>query len=169
MFVPKTKLISSCYGIKKANSLSEVWFSVWGKRTNKKKLTSTPKLEFLPPITEIFLLNVLRAHYLEQLPATQTSGNRPCQLKCLIIESGSVLLFFEFLAIHIYLLRNWILKKNKNMLVTDHFLSYIVILINVHPCIKHKNLFYSIYVITTITVFACVFMLLLPLIFVEEF
>ena len=31
-----TKLISSCYGIKNANSLPEVWFSVWGKRTDKK-------------------------------------------------------------------------------------------------------------------------------------
>ena len=37
----------------------------------------------------------------------------PCQLKCLIIESEPVL-FFEFLAIHIYLLRNWTLKKKKN-------------------------------------------------------
>ena len=168
MFVPKTKLISSCYGIKNANSLSEIWFSVWGKRTDKKKLTSTPKLEFLPPITEIFLLNILRAHYLEQLPATQTSGNRPLSVKMSHYRIR-VSLVVEFLAIHIYLLRNWILKKNKNMLVIDHFLSYLVILINVHPCIKHKNLFYSIYVITTITVFACVFLLLLPLIFVEEF
>ena len=48
---------------------------------NELKLTSTPKLEFLPPITEIFLLNILRAHYLEQLPATQTSGNRPLSVK----------------------------------------------------------------------------------------
>ena len=57
-----TKLISSYYGIKNTNNLSEVRFSVWGKRTGK-KITSTPKLEFLPSTKKDFLLKVLRAHY----------------------------------------------------------------------------------------------------------
>ena len=57
-----TKLISSYYGIKNTNNLSEVRFSVWGKRTGK-KITSTPKLEFLPSTKKDFLLKVLRARY----------------------------------------------------------------------------------------------------------
>ena len=41
VYAENAKLISSCYGIKNANNLSEVRFSVWEKRT-RKKLTSTP-------------------------------------------------------------------------------------------------------------------------------
>ena len=96
VYAESTKLISSCYGVKNANNLSEVRFSVWRKRTGK-KLTSTTKLESLPPTTEVFLLNVLRAHYqacvwnscLQPRPPKMD----PYQVKCLIIESGSVLLF----------------------------------------------------------------------------
>ena len=43
VYAKSTQLISSYYGIKNMNNLSEVRFSVWGKRT-RKKLTSTPKL-----------------------------------------------------------------------------------------------------------------------------
>ena len=76
---------------------SEVRFSVWGKQTGK-KLTSTPKLESLPPTTEVFLLDVLRAHYqasiwnscLQPRPPKMD----PCQVKCLVIESWSVLFFY---------------------------------------------------------------------------
>ena len=48
--------------MRRLTSTSQVHFTVWGKRTGK-KLTSTPKLESLPPTTEVFLLNVQRAHY----------------------------------------------------------------------------------------------------------
>ncbi|XP_066928156.1 uncharacterized protein [Clytia hemisphaerica] len=61
-----TKLIAACYGIKLDEpDLSKARFFLWAKRT-KKKLSTTlkpPKLESLPPTTEVFLLNVLRAHY----------------------------------------------------------------------------------------------------------
>ena len=43
VYAKSTKLISSCYGVKNANNLSEVRLSVWGNRTGK-KLTSTQKL-----------------------------------------------------------------------------------------------------------------------------
>ena len=97
VYVESTKLISSYYGVKNANNLSEVRFSVWGKQTGK-KLTSTPKLESLPPTTEVFLLNVLSAHYqasiwnccLQPRPPKMD----PCQVKCLVIESWSVLFFY---------------------------------------------------------------------------
>ena len=62
VYAESIKLISSCYGVKNANSLSEVRFSVWGKRT-RKKLTSTSKLESLPPAAEVFILNALYVHY----------------------------------------------------------------------------------------------------------
>ena len=51
----------------------------------------------------------------------------------------------EFLIIHIWRKR----RRKKHLL--DHFSPCIVILLNVHPCIKHNNLFFYIYVITTIT------------------
>ena len=62
VYAKSTKLIPSYYGIQNMNNLSEVRFSAWGKRTGK-NLTSTPKLEFLPPTRKNFLLRVLRAHY----------------------------------------------------------------------------------------------------------
>ena len=57
-----TKFISSCFGVKEVDNLSELRFSVWGKRTGK-GLTSTPKLKSLPPTSEVFHLNFLRVHY----------------------------------------------------------------------------------------------------------
>ena len=62
VYAESAKLISSCYGVRNTNSLSEVLFPLWGKRTGK-KLKSTSKLESRPPITVVFLLNILRAHY----------------------------------------------------------------------------------------------------------
>ena len=71
----------------------------------------------------------------------------------------------EFLANHIYLLRNWTVKKKKNVYFV-HFVPYLLILLNVHLCIKH-NFFYYIYVITTITkclhAFSCYYSLLFSL------
>jgi len=61
-----TKFVAACYGIKinKAN-LSEARFSLWAKQTKKKLCASLkpPKLESLPPTTEVFNLNVMRAHF----------------------------------------------------------------------------------------------------------
>ena len=96
VYAKSTKLISSNYGIKNTNNLSEVRFSIWGKRTGK-KLTSTLNLEFLPPTKKDFLLKVLSAHYQVciwnsclQLRSLEMD---PCHVKCLTIESGSVLFF----------------------------------------------------------------------------
>ena len=96
VYAESTKLISSCYGVKNVNNLSEVRFSVWGKHTGK-KLRSTPKLESLPPTTEVFLLSVLCVHYQACVSNSCLQPRPPkidpCQVKCLIIESGSVLFF----------------------------------------------------------------------------
>ena len=91
-----TKLTSSSYGVKNMNNLSEVWFSFWGKRTGK-KLTSTPRLESLPPTREVFLINVLHANYQtcawNSCLQPRPSKMDPCQVRRLIIESGPVLFF----------------------------------------------------------------------------
>ena len=62
IYEESSRLVAACYGVKNETSLSKVRFTVCGKRTGK-KLTSTPKLESLPPTTEVFLLNVLCAHF----------------------------------------------------------------------------------------------------------
>ena len=119
VYAKSTKLISSYYGIKNTNKLSEVRFSVWGKRTGK-KLKSNPELEFLPQTKKEFLLKALRAHYQTCIwnsclhPRPQEMD--PCHVKYLIIESGQSCSLSEFLVIHIYLPRNWTLKKKKHLL-----------------------------------------------------
>ena len=69
----------SCYAVMNVNTLSK-YNSQPREKEPEKKLTSIPRLEFVPSTTEIFLLNVLRALsslYLEKLPAAKTSGNKP--------------------------------------------------------------------------------------------
>ena len=106
---------------------------------------------------------------LEQLPPTKTSGNGSvsCKKSCYRIRVSLALCLSFWLFTFIYLeIGHW--KRKKNLL--DLFLSCLVILQNVYPCIKHNNLFYYIYVITSITkVFPYVFLLLLPVIFAEKF
>ena len=61
-----TKFVAACYGITLDEpGLSTARFSLWAKRTKKKLSTSLkpPTLESLPPTTEVFRLNVLRAHF----------------------------------------------------------------------------------------------------------
>ena len=82
-----TKFISSCFGVKEVDNLSELRFPVWGKRTGK-GLASTPKLKFLPPTTEVFHLNVVRVLY---QPCLWNSFNKrrpsdmdPCQVEVIV-------------------------------------------------------------------------------------
>ena len=56
------KFISACYGVKDEFNLSKVRYLVW-RRKAEGKISATPKLAALPPTTEVFNLNVLRAHY----------------------------------------------------------------------------------------------------------
>ena len=146
----------------------------WGKRT-RKKLTSIPKLEYLPSTTEIFLINVLRAHYqacIWNSSLQPRPGNGLMSGKMSYYRIRVSLVFSEFLAIHIYFLRNWTLKKKKKKkkkCLLDYFLAYSVILLNLHPCVKHGNLFYFIMSAQVHKMSACVFLLLLPLIFFKEF
>ena len=84
VYVESAKLILSCYCVKNVNNLSEVRFLVCGKRTGK-KLTSTTKLESLPPTTEVY----------EACVWDRFLQTRP-QIKCIIIESGSLLIFWLF-------------------------------------------------------------------------
>ena len=96
VYAKSIKLIPSYYGIKNTNNLSEVRFSVWGKPTGN-KLTSTPKLEFLPSTKKNFLLKVLHAHYQiciwNSFLQPRLLEMDPCHVKCLNIESMSLLLF----------------------------------------------------------------------------
>ena len=80
---------------------------------------------------------------LEQLPPTRTSGNGPvsCKKSCYRIRVSLTLCLSFWLFTFIYLeIGHW--KRKKNLL--DLFLSCLVILQNVYPCIKHNNLFYYI-------------------------
>ena len=55
----------ACHGFKDESNLTKPRFSLSTKRT-KKKLTATqrpPKIESVPPTTEVFQLNVLRVHF----------------------------------------------------------------------------------------------------------
>ena len=62
IFNESSNFIAACYGVKKRSDLLKVRYTVWrGKAEGK--LTSTPKLSALPTTTEVFQLNVLRAHY----------------------------------------------------------------------------------------------------------
>ena len=84
VYAESTKLFLSCYCVKNVNNLFEVRFLVCGKRTGK-KLTSTTKLESLPPTTEVYEACVWD-RFLQPRP----------QIKCIIIESGSLLIFWLF-------------------------------------------------------------------------
>ena len=84
VYAESTKLFLSCYCVKNVNNLSEVRFLVCGKRTGK-KITSTTKLESLPPTTEVYEACVWD-RFLQPRP----------QIKCIIIESGSLLIFWLF-------------------------------------------------------------------------
>ena len=75
--------MAACYGFKDESNLTKAGFFLVGQKNKqtkkkktkkkniqtkktKKKLTATqrpPKLEFLPPTTAVFQLNVLRAHF----------------------------------------------------------------------------------------------------------
>lgn len=85
--VKNTKFIPSCFGVKEVDNLSELRFSVWGKRTGK-GLTPTPKLKFLPPTTEVFHLNALRVHYQACLRNSfnerRPSDMDPCQVEVIV-------------------------------------------------------------------------------------
>ena len=60
-----SRFVVACYGFTNESNLTKARFSLWVKRTMK-KLTVTqrpPKLELLPPRTDVFHLNVLHAHF----------------------------------------------------------------------------------------------------------
>ena len=57
-----TKFAAACYGIKAKGTMSEIRYDVWTTRTGRRKVTTTPKLNALPPTTEAFEENVKRAH-----------------------------------------------------------------------------------------------------------
>ena len=56
-----TSLISACYGYTNCSTMSETRLKVWLSKMGRG--TSTPKLCTLPPTTEAFRENVLRAHH----------------------------------------------------------------------------------------------------------
>ena len=57
-----TSFICACYGSKHKEDLSEARINVWSKKIGKKNITAAPPLKTLPPTTEAFRENVLRAH-----------------------------------------------------------------------------------------------------------
>ena len=55
-----TEFMAACYGVKECSSMTECRQRVWAQKTGKS--SSAPKLCSLPPTTEAFHENVLRAH-----------------------------------------------------------------------------------------------------------
>ena len=49
-----TKFAAACYGSKAKGNMSEIRYDVWTTRTGRRKVTTTPKLNALPPTTEAF-------------------------------------------------------------------------------------------------------------------
>ena len=60
IFNESSNFISACYGVKNQCDLSKVKYVIWRRKAEGKL---TPKLSALPPTTEVFHLNILRAHY----------------------------------------------------------------------------------------------------------
>ena len=58
-----TKFAATCYGSKAKGTMSEIRYDVWTARTGRRKVTTTPKLNALPPTTEAFEENVKRAPF----------------------------------------------------------------------------------------------------------
>ena len=57
-----TKFFGFCYSILEGENMSEKRYHAWLRKTSSGKLSSAPKLSSLPPTTEAFTQNVLRAH-----------------------------------------------------------------------------------------------------------
>ena len=57
-----TSFICTCYGSKQKEDLSEARIDLWSKKMGKKNITAAPPLKTIPPTTEAFRENVLRAH-----------------------------------------------------------------------------------------------------------
>ena len=57
-----TVFITSCYGTKERNDLSQARVDLWSKKMGKKNITAAPPLKSIPPTSEAFRENVLRAH-----------------------------------------------------------------------------------------------------------
>ena len=57
-----TKFIGSCYGSKHVEDMSQLRVDLWSKKMGKKNITAAPHLKSLPPSSEAFRENVLRAH-----------------------------------------------------------------------------------------------------------
>ena len=55
-----TEFMAACYGVQQCSSMTECRHRVWAQRTGKS--SSAPKLCSLPPTSEAFHENVLRAH-----------------------------------------------------------------------------------------------------------
>ena len=66
----------TCSGSKPCHSMKECRQRIWGIKTGKTAL-STPKLCTLPPTTEAFHLNILRAHLQLSHWNTALETNRP--------------------------------------------------------------------------------------------
>ena len=58
----ETKFVGACYGSKTLESISKVRYHIWAKRTSSKKITTTPRLNSLPPTSESLADNIKRAH-----------------------------------------------------------------------------------------------------------
>ena len=61
VFSEASNFILSCYGLNNSKTMSEARVSSWASKAGK-GVTSSPKLESLPPTKEAFFENVKRAH-----------------------------------------------------------------------------------------------------------
>ena len=57
-----TKFIGACYGSKERDDMSQIRVDLWTKKMGKKNITAAPPLKTIPPTSDAFRENVLRAH-----------------------------------------------------------------------------------------------------------
>jgi len=60
--IEATRFIGACYGSKSKDDLSEIRIEIWSKKMGKNDITTAPELKTVPPTSEAFRENVLRAH-----------------------------------------------------------------------------------------------------------
>ena len=82
VFTEATEFIGLCYGLPHQSDMSTARYTLWRKRTENGKLTSTPKLCALPPTTAVFQQNVLRAHFQAILWSESLSSDPPTLAPC---------------------------------------------------------------------------------------
>ena len=116
-------------------------------KTNRKEVNININQKGLPSQGPTCPLSILD---LEQLPTAKTSETGPVSCKMSYYRIWVSLVICLSFWSSTFICQKLDTEDEKKTLIRP-FLSCLVILQNVDPCVKHNNLFYYIYVITTIT------------------